>query len=144
MKRNLIGNLSLVALLLLLTTTGAYAQSHEEAYIPFTFNVGVTQFPAGTYVIKEDHVRQLIRISNVETGTNALAIVGQDSSRDAKAELVFHALGNQHFLARICGGSGADSMDLTLSASKQERQLWALQVARGPENANKNVMIALK
>lgn len=51
MKRNLISILSLVVMSLLLNATGAYAQSYAKANVPFAFNVGAKQLPAGTYEI---------------------------------------------------------------------------------------------
>ena len=66
MKRNLIGTLSLVALSLLLTATGAAAQSAVQANVPFAFRVGTAQLPAGSYRIKAGS-QSLIVIGNLQT-----------------------------------------------------------------------------
>ena len=63
MKRYLIGTLSLVALSLLLTATGAAAQSAVQFNVPFACRVGTTQLPAGTYRIKAEG-QSLIVIGN--------------------------------------------------------------------------------
>ena len=52
MKRNLIPILSLVVMSLMFNATGAYAQSYVKADVPFAFNVGMAQLPAGTYQIR--------------------------------------------------------------------------------------------
>ena len=52
MKRNLIGTLSLVVMSLLLNVNGADAQSAAQANVPFAFNVGSSQLPAGSYRIR--------------------------------------------------------------------------------------------
>ena len=52
MKRNLIGTLSLVVMSLLLSATGAFAQSAVSANVPFAFQVGQAQLPAGSYQIQ--------------------------------------------------------------------------------------------
>ena len=52
MKRNLITILSLVVMSMIFNVTGAYAQSFAKADVPFAFNVGTAQLPAGTYEVK--------------------------------------------------------------------------------------------
>src|SRR5580692_12823987 len=52
MKRNLITILSLVVMSLLLNATAVYAQSYAKAEVPFAFNVGAKQLPAGSYEIR--------------------------------------------------------------------------------------------
>ncbi len=142
MKRNYIGSLSLAVFSLLLTTTGAFAQSIVEADVPFAFKAGVTQLPPGHYQIKEDHVREFITIRNVVTAAIVVASVQQNTPSDAGSRLVFHHFGDQYFLAEIRGGM--NSLDMTLPVTKQERQLQSLQVASGPSKASQQVEIALK
>jgi hypothetical protein len=143
MKRNLIGTLSLVALSLLRTATGAYAQSAVQTYVPFAFNVGTAQLPAGSYKVKRaEFDTNYIMISNLKTGTTTLSLFQPESPRNVSGELVFRHLGNQYFLSEIWGGAGgAGSMGMIIPASKQEREL---QVANSPSNAGNEVEIALK
>ena len=141
MKRNSLGTLSLVVFSLL-RTSGAHAQSMEEANVPFTFQVGAAQLPAGHYVIKEDHIRESIKISNVDTGAVVFAYVGQSSADAVKGALVFRNVGAQHFLAEVCGSE--DSLNLTLPVSKMEKQARALQVASTHTQDPQRVLVALK
>jgi hypothetical protein len=141
MNRNFIGTLSLAVLSLTLTS-GAYAQSIVKADIPFAFNVGASQLPAGQYQIKEDHTRLNITILNVKTGALVTVPVQQDSYTAAHPTMIFRNVGDRHFLARI--SESVDGLNLTLPASKLEKQLYAVEVAKGQSNDGKNVLVALK
>jgi hypothetical protein len=141
MNRNLIGTLS-IAVLSLMLTTGASAQSIVKAEVPFTFNAGAAQLPAGQYQIKEDHLRKTISILNVNTGAAVTVPVQQDSYAAANPTMVFRNVGDRHFLAQI--SAGMDGLNLTIPASKLEKQLHAVEVANGQSNAGKDVLIALK
>ena len=141
MNRNLIGTLSLAVLSLTLTA-GAYAQSIVKADVPFTFNVGASQLPAGRYQIKEDPMRQLISIRNVKTGDIVTVPVQQDLYTAALPIMIFRNVGDRRFLARI--SEGIDGLNLTIPASKVEKQLQAVEVAKGQSTDGKEVLIALK
>ena len=141
MKRNLITILSLVVMSLMLNATGAYAQYHPQSYatanVPFTFNVGTAQLPAGCYRITP--LYQGIAIRNCKTGATVFSPVQQESPRDTAAKLVFNHLNNQYFLTQIWGEQGSTGM--TVPSSKLEREL---QVASGPSHAGEKVVIAVK
>jgi hypothetical protein len=138
MKRNYLGTLSL-AVLALSFTIGARAQSIEQANVPFAFQAGTTQLPAGHYLIVEDHLRQRVRMSNVESGLVAVIPVQQGFVGAVKATLIFHNIRDQHFLAEIRGGP--DSLDLTIPPSKKEKQAESLKVAAVPAQTT---LVALK
>ncbi len=137
MKRNLIGIFSLVALSLLLNSTGTYAQAVTKADVPFAFQVGKAQLPAGCYEVTYQH--QSMQIRNCDTNAAALSQVRRDASSDGRARLVFHRVGNQYFLTQIWGAAGSQSM--VLPASKPEKELL---LAKGRSNAGEQVEIALK
>jgi hypothetical protein len=141
MKRNLIGTSSLVVLSLLLSATGAYAQAGVQAYVPFAFMLGTTQLPAGNYRITAND-RNLVTISGANTRTVKVALYREESPRNGSPKLLFHHFGNQYFLAEISGDENRATLDFP--ASTMERQARALQIASGPSNASKDVLIALK
>jgi hypothetical protein len=141
MNRNLIGTLSLAALTLTLAT-GAYAQSIVKADVPFAFNVGASQLPAGHYQIKEDHMRQVISILNVKTGNLVTVPVQQDAYTAAHPMMIFRNVGDRRFLARI--SEGTDGLNLTIPSSKTEKEMQAIEVAKGQSTDSKDVLIALK
>jgi hypothetical protein len=141
MNRNLIGTLSLAVLSLMLTT-GAHAQSVVKADVPFAFNAGAAQMPAGQYAITENHLQQMINIRNMTTGALVSVPVQMDSYAVANPTLVFRTVGDRHFLAQI--SAGKDGSNLTIPPSKLEKQLHAVEVARGQSNTGKDVLMALK
>jgi hypothetical protein len=140
MNRNF-GTLSLAVLSLMLTT-GARAQSMVKADVPFAFNAGSAQLPAGHYQIKEDHLRKMVSILNVNTGVVATIPVEQDAYNAANPAMIFRNVGDRYFLSRIT--AGMDGLNLTLPASKLEKQMHAVEVANAQSSSGKQVMIALK
>ena len=139
MKRNLIGSLPLVALSLLFTSTGAHAQSAVKASVPFAFNVGSRQLPAGNYIVTVDQLQNRVKIQNAST-TVSISLSGQPEQAGQKTEkLVFQTVGNQHFLTDVWGASGTSGMQLR--RPKVETQM---EIAKQPAQSSKEVMIALK
>jgi hypothetical protein len=144
MKRNLITILSLVVMSLLLNATGAYAQSYAKADVPFAFNVGAAQLPAGTYEIRIlSEGPNEIMIRNTETTAAALSIARTESSRNTESKLVFDRVGTQYFLTEVWRGSGEGGM--IVPTSKHERELKKeLQLAKESAGGNEEVVVALK
>jgi hypothetical protein len=139
MKRNLIGTLSLVAMSLLLNVNGAYAQSAVKANVPFAFNVGTSQLPAGSYRITVEDGGGLVMISNSTTFATVLSLGQQERPGGKSRKLVFLRLGNRYFLTQIWGEQG--STGLRLRAPKPETKF---EIASQPSPSRKEVEIALK
>jgi hypothetical protein len=144
MKRNFITILSLVVMSLLLNATGAYAQSYAKADVPFAFNVGAKQLPAGTYEIGVlSQSPNEIMIRNTETTAAALSIARTESPRNTESKLVFDRIGTQYFLTEVWRGSGAGGM--IVPTSKHERELKKeLQLAKSLSSVDDKVIVALK
>jgi hypothetical protein len=144
MKRNLITILSLVVMSLLLNATGAYAQSYAKANVPFAFNIGAKQLPAGTYEIKVlSQSPNLIMIRNPETTAAALSIARSEGPRDTESKLVFDRIGTQYFLTEVWKGYGAGGMIVPTSKHEQELKK-ELQLAKSPTAVDEKVIVALK
>lgn len=143
MKRNYLGNVSIVLVSLLFATSGAFAQSVVQFYAPFTFSASNTQLPAGRYEVREDHARQKITVYNLATGTAIFAHVQQDVPRGgARYKAIFHHFGNQYFLAEI--RESESGMDVTLPVTGHEKQLQSMQVAGIPQKNPETIEIALR
>jgi hypothetical protein len=144
MKRNLLTILSLLVMSLMLSTTGAYAQSYAKANVPFAFNVGAAQLPAGTYEIKVlSQSPTAIMIQNPETGAAALSIARREGPRKTENKLVFHRVGTQYFLTEAWNSSGAGG--IIVPTSKREKELKKeLGLARSPSGDYEEVAVALK
>ena len=144
MKRNLITILSVVVMSLLLNATSVYAQSYAKANVPFAFNVGAKQLPAGTYEIGVlSQSPNEIMIRNTETTAAALSIARNEGPRDTESKLVFDRIGTQYFLTEVWKGSGASGMIVPTSKHEQELKK-ELQLAKGSAGGNEQVVVALK
>jgi hypothetical protein len=128
---------------LMFNATGAYAQSFAKADVPFAFNVGTAQLPAGIYEVKVlAQSPYEIMIRNPETSTAAVSIVRREGPGNTEAKLVFDRIGNQYFLSEIWKDSGAG---MIVPTSKHEQELKKeLQLAKGPSSGSGKVIIALK
>jgi hypothetical protein len=141
MKRNLITILSLVVMSLMFNATGAYAQSYVKADVPFAFNVGMAQLPAGTYQIRVVGQNEIM-IQNGGSKAAALSSARRDPPRNTKSKLVFHRIGNQYFLAEVWKGSDGG---LIVPTSKHEKDLMKeLRLAKDSSGVHEEVIAALK
>ena len=140
MKRNSISYSSLLLLSLLLSATGAYAQSAARANVPFAFKVGAKQMPAGTYTVQTEIGSSIVMVHNVQTGASALAMGRWEAPSKKTDKLIFRRYGSQYFLTAILGTAGSDG--IVFPASRQEKQLQ--EVAQAPANSTNNVEIASK
>ena len=105
MKRNLIGTVSLVALSLLITNHGAYAQTACAGRCALRFQRRNHASACRPYKIKRaDFDNNFIMISNVDTGDTVLSLFQRETPSHVNHKLIFHHRGNQYFLAEIWGG----------------------------------------
>ena len=144
MKRNLITILSLVVMSLLLNATAVYAQSYAKAEVPFAFNVGAKQLPAGSYEIRVlSQSPNQIMIRNTESTAAALSVARNEGPRDTESKLVFDRIGTQYFLTEVWKGFVAGGMIVPTSKHEQELKK-ELQLAKGSAGGIEEVVVALK
>jgi hypothetical protein len=134
MKRNLIGIFSLVALGMLFTATGSQAQSVAKADVPFAFQVGSKQLPAGCYRVLPEE--SSIQIRNCNTSAAALSAARTETG-DGRSRLVFHRIGGQYFLSQVWSAGSAKMIPV----SRQEKQVSLASAS--PKNPEE-VFVALK
>jgi hypothetical protein len=125
----------------LMAPAGAFAQTRQQATIPFDFTVGQRLLPAGTYVIK--HLGSgMILVQGWKgkelVGAITLITQGNNVRKDAD-KLVFHKYGDQYFLSEIRGELGETSSKV--GTSKLEQRLQREQAAVHNQNRTE---IALK
>jgi hypothetical protein len=137
MKRNSISYSSLLGLSLLLSVTGAHAQSAARANVPFAFKVGAKQLPAGTYAVETQIGSDIVMVHNLQTGISALALGRRESPSKKTDKLIFRRYGSQYYLAAILGSKGSQGM--VFSASRKEKEL---QEAQAQANSTNTVEIA--
>jgi len=142
MPRRLIAN-SLGAFTLLLSA-GAYAQSVNQATVPFAFTAGNVDLPAGNYVIQQKSENRFISIVDVNSGKVVFASAPEREPlpMDAPAKLIFHRYGNQHFLAAVWSGGGGTAR--IFSPTSEEKQSRAHLVASNPTESHTQDEVAMK
>lgn len=140
MKRNFIGTLALVVLSMLLSAPSSFAQDRAKANVPFAFQVGKAELPAGTYVVASID-QGVISIKNGNTSEGVLALVRTEYSNKAHSHnprLVFHRYGNKYFLTEVWGDGDAG---MKLPTSKMEKELSASN--SGP-SSEQEIIFAMK
>jgi hypothetical protein len=126
MKRHL--NIPLATMLLVgVLAAAAQAQTSSAqkvvASIPFTFNVGQTELPAGKYtitVVNPSSDRKVLQIRNADGRLSAMiqtTSVLRNAAGDAK--MVFHRYGDRYFFAQA--QMAGDTTSLAAVKSKAER-----------------------
>jgi hypothetical protein len=93
----------LLALVAVLVTTGAFAQTAATANIPFEFRVGETLMPAGTYKVAQRWAGEFVLLTNTDQAKNAgiLTTPLGPAKNTEPPRLVFHRYGSVYFLAQV-------------------------------------------
>jgi hypothetical protein len=125
-----------------IAVANASAQNQVKVNVPFSFTVGDSTMPAGSYTIKSDPgSRNLVQLTNwgQQARSIALAIPEQGDTR-VTDKLVFHKIGDQYFLSEIrCERA---SMNVQFPVTKAEKRVKA-QVQTAGLRVDNGVMIAL-
>ena len=126
MKRHLYIPIA-ISILVGVLAAGAQAQTSSAqkvvANIPFTFNVGQTELPAGKYtitVVNPSSDRRVLQIRNADGRLSAMiqtTSVLRNTAGDTK--LVFHRYGDRYFFAQA--QMAGDATSLAAVKSKAER-----------------------
>jgi len=126
MKRHL--NIPLATILLVgVLAAAAQAQTSSAqkmvANIPFTFNVGQTELPAGKYtitVVNPSSDRKVLQIRNADGHSSAMIQTTSELRNAAgNAKLVFHRYGDRYFFAQA--QMAGDMTSLAAVKTKAER-----------------------
>lgn len=96
--------LLLICTVLLLLATAAQAQNSDQPIrvdVPFTFQVGNAQFPAGDYTINQTADR--MRIVNLATGQHGVFVKmnAVRNSKELPGALQFVLRGDNHILTNV-------------------------------------------
>ena len=97
---NRIATFALFVAATFITVGNASAQNQVKVNVPFSFTVGNSTLPAGSYTIKSDFgSRDLVRLTNWGAKADSMAL-GTPEPGDPKNtnKLVFHRVGDQYFV----------------------------------------------
>jgi hypothetical protein len=116
-----------IIILIGVLSAGAHAQTASAqrlvATIPFTFNVGKANLPAGKYtitVLNTASDRKILRIRSRDGRSSAvISTTGVNGNVSDSAKLVFHRYGDRYFFAQA--QMAGDPTSLAAIKSKAER-----------------------
>ena len=93
----------LCALTALLMASGAFAQTHVKANIPFDFVVGDRYYSAGEYSLKTINDAGVMRITNtdVDMSVNVRSNACEITAPAEQTILQFRRMGDMYFLHRV-------------------------------------------
>ena len=140
MQRNVFGALMtlIVAFTIAVPVVNAQ-QSIMSANVPFAFNIGDKQLPAGAYVVREMDRATLIQSSDGATSVLGIYQYAGPSKAD-ETKLVFNKIGDHYFLAQIW--TSARGEGLQIPESKLEKEMRASN--SGPQGGVETVIVALR
>jgi len=140
MKRNIIG--ALMTLIVAASMAVPVVQAQQTiltATVPFAFNIGDKQLPAGAY-----EVRELDRATLIQSRDGEHSVLGiyayAGASKADETKLVFNKVGDHYFLAQIW--TSARGQGLAVPESKVEKELRASN--SGPQGGVETVIVALR
>ena len=140
MKRNVIGALMMLIVAFTVAVPVVNAQSTIlTANVPFAFNIGAKQLPAGAYAVREMDRATLIQSRDAENSVLGIYNYAGASKAD-ETKLVFHKVGDHYFLAQIW--TSARGQGLAVPESKLEKELSASN--SGPQGGVETVIVALR
>jgi hypothetical protein len=139
MKRNVLGLMTLIVAFSMAVPVVQAQQTIMSANVPFAFNIGDKQLPAGTYVVREMDHATLIQSKDGENSVLGTYNYAGPSKAD-ETKLVFHKVGDQYFLAQIWTSVRVEG--LSVPESKQERELRASN--SGSQGGVETVIVALR
>ena len=140
MKRSVIGALMTLIVAFTVTVPVVNAQSTIlTANVPFAFNVGAKQLPAGAYAVREMDRATLIQSRDGENSVLGIYNYAGPSKAD-ETKLVFDKVGDHYFLAQIW--TSARGQGLTLPESKLEKEMRASN--SGSQGGVETVIVALR
>jgi hypothetical protein len=140
---NRIATFALFVAATFITVDNASAQNQVKVNVPFSFTVGNSTMPAGSYTIKSDYdSRNLVYLTNWGANTKSAALgIREQGTPNETGKLVFHRVGDQYFLSEIhCADA---SMDIHFPVTKAEKRVRA-QIQTAGLRVDDGVLIALK
>lgn len=111
-RRSLIASIAVLAVFAVASFSGlpnaASARDVDctiRVNIPFAFNMGKTELPAGPYIVERSS-GNLIRLRNTSNWKSGMSLVSGGELKRAipRAQLTFHRYGDQYFLAKMWDG----------------------------------------
>jgi hypothetical protein len=140
MRKQLVKKLATISFLIAIAIVPIrFAQGESLAYglrinIPFDFNVGDKQLPAGEYVIRRTQQHSddsALTISSVDGSAVIVRLTSAVQTLDPKHRgmLVFHRYEDQHFLFQVWAAGSSTGRVFTRSRSERDAARRVLSMA---------------
>ena len=118
---------------ILLAAVSVYAASPVTAQIPFSFHVGDSTLPSGSYTADTSVAGVgviCLRSADRKSGILVLSQGVQSSAGPVQAKLVFHRYGDEYFLFQVWTGTGDSGRELLMTRREAELAAAAKQSVR--------------
>jgi len=124
MKKQVLGIVTMLTLVLMLTAASVHAQStRTRINIPFSFTVGQETLPAGEYTVeplrRDSNTTWLLQSKTGNHGVIVITSAGRES-RTEDTRLVFHKYDNEYFLSQIWTPTVSVSRELPVRRTERE------------------------
>ena len=119
MKKHILGVVVTLSVIATLSIAVFAALNNKiTANVPFDFMVNGKTLPAGHYTVESGSIQSVLVIRSWETKQAASAVTQScEVGAGSKPQLIFRRYGDQYFLAKVIGDTGAE-----LPKSKAERE----------------------
>lgn len=112
----------------LLAAASLYAEPPIKAQIPFSFHVGNSTFPAGSYTTNTNVASGTVLVLKSADGKSSamVLITGmQSAGGPTQPTLVFHKYGDEFFLSQVWSGNGGAGHQLVKTRHEAELEAAA-------------------
>jgi hypothetical protein len=109
--------------------------------VPFAFETGSGQYPAGVYTLGMDSPSILIIRGAARSGLAMMKVVEDRGQRTKPGVAIFHKYGNRYFLEEI--SATGESRHIHLQPSKAEKQAQKQMETAAVKTAPANLEVAL-
>jgi hypothetical protein len=138
MKRHLTITIAILMFMGVLTITAeaqALGSQKMRARIPFSFNVGRTELPAGEYtvrVLNPNSDRKVLQIRSADGKLSALIHTSElNTNTQEQTKLVFNRYGSKYFFAQAqIAGESTTLAAIKTSAERNEGKRWRAREGR--------------
>ena len=133
MKRDVFGALMTCIVAFAIAAPAVHAQTIMTADIPFAFDVGGNQLPAGSYAVREVGARATL-IQSKDGRNHVLGLYNYAGpSKTDETKLVFNKIGDHYFLSQIWTSARSQGLQVPPSSLEKEMKVANSAILGGEE-----------
>jgi hypothetical protein len=129
-------NIVPLGVLALFATSILSAQQNVEVQVPFSFRVGDSIMPAGSYSVDHSRHTSILLIRSTDGKSSATVMTNATQAKDVRTQdqLVFNRYGDEYFLSQVW--RSGYSLGRQLVPTHSERELALAARHKGVESAS--------